>query len=110
MMVRRTVPPPSPTPSQSHEHRTNTVAVPSKDSTTVVGVAPRIRSGVVRPPLPTSSKNNTNGDAMTKTTTHTPNDMRLLLASLDKEAVGDEAEAVRKHIHLLSYYSRSQRL
>jgi hypothetical protein len=104
MMVRRTVPPPPPTPSQSHEHRTNTVAVPPKDSTTVVGVAPRIRSGGIRPPLPTSSKNNTNGDA-TKTTTHPPNDMRLLLASLDKEVVGDEAEAVRKNISLAILFS-----
>ncbi len=29
--------------------------------------------------------------------------MRILLASLDKEAVGDEAEAVRKHISLSCY-------
>lgn len=91
-------------PSQSQGHRTNAVAVPPKDSTTVVGVAPRIRSGVVRPPLP---KNNTNGVVIS--TTHPPpsNDVRLLLASLDKEAAGDEAEAVRKIILLL--YSRSQR-
>ena len=78
-------------PSQSQGHRTNAVAVPPKDSTTVVGVAPRIRSGV-RPPLP---KNNTNGDNVISTTHPPPsNDVRLLLASLDKEAVGDEAEAV----------------